>query len=100
MNENNILEFSNLELNEEFPDALTQEELLDKKKRERDKLGSVNLRADEETTKYQDEIKKNKLDNNKGKYNKTQTNTSKKKTYPGVSSGHVLRARPPGDTSR
>ena len=58
MNENNILEFSNLELNEEFPDAVTQEELLDKKKRERDKLGSVNLRADEDTTKYQDEIKK------------------------------------------
>ncbi|MDC3099716.1 chromosome segregation protein SMC [Candidatus Pelagibacter sp.] len=62
LNENNILEFSNLELNEEFPDAVTQEELLDKKKRERDKLGSVNLRADEETTKYQDEIKKMEKD--------------------------------------
>ena len=35
LNENNILEFSNLELNEEFPDAVTQEELLDKKKRYR-----------------------------------------------------------------
>ena len=58
LNENNIFEFSNLDLNVEFPDAVTQEELLDKKKRERDKLGSVNLRADEETTKYQDEIKK------------------------------------------
>ena len=62
LNETNILEFSNLELNEEFPDAVTQEELLDKKKRERDKLGSVNLRADEETTKYQDEIKKMEKD--------------------------------------
>ena len=62
LNENNILEFSNLELNDEFPDAVTQEELLDKKKRERDKLGSVNLRADEETNKYQDEIKKMEKD--------------------------------------
>ena len=44
---------------EEFPDTVTQEELLDKKKREREKLGSVNLIADEETSKYEDEIKKN-----------------------------------------
>jgi len=41
-----------------LPDAVTQEELLDAKKRERDKLGSVNLRADEETNLYVDEIKK------------------------------------------
>ena len=53
LNENNILEYSNLERNEEFPDAVTQEELLDAKKRDRDKLGSVNLRADEETNKYE-----------------------------------------------
>ena len=33
-----------------------QEELLDEKKREREKLGSVNLRADEETSKYETEI--------------------------------------------
>ena len=59
LNENNILEFSNLEKNEEFPDAVTQEELLDEKKRTREKLGSVNLRADEETEKYESEIKKN-----------------------------------------
>jgi len=62
LNENNILEFSNLEVNEEFPDAVTQEELLDKKKRERDKLGSVNLRADEETSRYQNEIEKMEKD--------------------------------------
>ncbi len=62
LNENNILEFSNLEANEEFPDAVAQEELLDKKKREREKLGSVNLRADEETTKYETEIKKMEQD--------------------------------------
>jgi chromosome segregation protein len=62
LNENNILEFSNLEKNEEFPDAVTQEELLDEKKRTREKLGSVNLRADEETDKYENEIKKMEQD--------------------------------------
>jgi len=62
LNEKNVLENSNLESNEEFPDAVTQEELLDKKKRERDKLGSVNLRADEETSKYENEIKKMEQD--------------------------------------
>ncbi len=35
-----------------------QEEQLDAKKREREKLGSVNLRADEETNQYEKEIKK------------------------------------------
>ena len=62
LNENNLLEFSNLEKEEEFPDSLTQEETLDAKKRERDKLGSVNLRADEETSKYENEIKKMETD--------------------------------------
>ena len=56
--EDNLMNFSNLEQNMEFPDALAQEELLEKKKRERDSLGSVNLRADEETSKYEKEIKK------------------------------------------
>ena len=58
LNEKNILEFSNLEKEENFPDSVTQEELLDSKKRERDKLGSVNLRADEETDLYISEITK------------------------------------------
>ena len=62
LNESNLLEFSNLEAQEKFPDALSQEELLDAKKRERDKLGSVNLRADEETSKYEYEIKKMEKD--------------------------------------
>ncbi len=62
LNENNILEFSNLEKNENFPDTVTQEELLDARNREREKLGSVNLRADEETEKYQSEIKKMEQD--------------------------------------
>ena len=58
LNEENLLGFSNLEKQDEFPDAVTQEELLDARKREREKLGSVNLRADEETSKYEIEIKK------------------------------------------
>ena len=62
LNENNLLEYSNLEKEDEFPDAVTQEELLDAKKREREKLGSVNLRADEETSKYETEIKKMEKD--------------------------------------
>ena len=62
LEENNLLKFSNIENEEEFPDTVTQEELLDEKKREREKLGSVNLRADEETSKYEIEIKKMEKD--------------------------------------
>jgi len=62
LKENNILENSNLNGVEELPDAIAQEESLDKKKRDRDKLGSVNLRADEETNKYEIEIKKMEQD--------------------------------------
>ena len=62
LKENNLLDFSNLEKGKEFPDTVAQEELLDEKKREREKLGSVNLRADEETSKYELEIKKMEQD--------------------------------------
>jgi len=62
LNENNILENSNLNGIEKLPDAIDQEEILDGKKREREKLGSVNLRADEETNKYKIEIKKMEQD--------------------------------------
>ena len=62
LDESELLNYSNLEKEDEFPDALTQEELLDEKKRQRDKLGSINLRADEETSKYEDEIKKMEKD--------------------------------------
>ena len=62
LNENNLFEFSNLQLDQDLPDSLEQEELLDKKKREREKLGSVNLKADEETSKYETEIKKMEKD--------------------------------------
>ena len=62
LTEDKILDFSNLDLKDEFPDPVSQEELLDLKKRERDKLGSVNLRADEETSKYEEDIKKMEKD--------------------------------------
>ena len=62
LKEENILENSNLFGAEELPDAINQEDLLDKKKQEREKLGSVNLKADEETNKYEAEIKKMEQD--------------------------------------
>ena len=62
LSENNILENSNLFGKEDLPDAVNQEDLLDKKKQEREKLGSVNLKADEETDKYKNEIKKMEQD--------------------------------------
>ena len=62
LNEDNILENSNLFGKEELPDAVNQEDLLDKKKQEREKLGSVNLKADEDTNKYEAEIKKMEQD--------------------------------------
>ena len=62
LTEENILENSNLFGKEELPDAVNQEDLLDKKKQEREKLGSVNLKADEETDKYESEIKKMEQD--------------------------------------
>ena len=58
LSEENILENSNLFGVEELPNAINQEDLLDKKKQEREKLGSVNLKADEETNKFETEIKK------------------------------------------
>ena len=62
LSEENILENSNLNGIEELPDSVDQEDDLDKKKQEREKLGSVNLKADEETSKYEDEIKKMEQD--------------------------------------
>ena len=62
LNEDNILENSNLNGVEELPNPVDQEDALDKKKQEREKLGSVNLKADEETSKYEEEIKKMEQD--------------------------------------
>jgi len=59
-NENNLLSISNLNTltPENYPSLEKQETALEKIKKQREALGSVNLRADEETKKYQDEIKK------------------------------------------
>jgi chromosome segregation protein len=62
LNEASLFNSSNLFGKDVFPDALEQEEALDAKKRERDKLGSVNLRADEETKKSKMEIAKMQKD--------------------------------------
>ena len=62
LNEENILENSNLNGAEDLPNTIDQEDALDMKKQEREKLGSVNLKADEETSKYEDEIKKMEQD--------------------------------------
>ena len=52
LTEENILENSNLNGVEDLPNPVDQEDTLDKKKQEREKLGSVNLKAGEETSKY------------------------------------------------
>ncbi len=59
-NENNLLSVSNLNNVSEdtFPTIEKQQENLEKINKIRDSLGSVNLRADEETKKYKDEIQK------------------------------------------
>jgi chromosome segregation protein len=59
-NENSLLSVSNLNslTPETYPSLERQESSLEKIKKQREALGSVNLRADEETKKYQDEIKK------------------------------------------
>ncbi len=62
LNEDNILENSNLNGVEDLPNSVDQEDDLDKKKQERERLGSVNLKADEETSKYEEEIKKMEQD--------------------------------------
>ncbi len=62
LTEENILENSNLNGIEELPNHVDQEDLLDKKKQAREKLGSVNLKADEETSKYEEEINKMEKD--------------------------------------
>ena len=59
-NENDLLSISNLKnlAMENYPSLEKQETALEKIRKQRESLGSVNLRADEETKKYQDEIKK------------------------------------------
>ena len=59
-NEKDLLSISNLNVltPENYPNLEEQEKTLEKIKKQRESLGSVNLRADEETKRYQDDIKK------------------------------------------
>ena len=56
------IDSSNLDNTENLPNVIEQEDKLDAKKNERDRLGSVNLRADEETEQYKVTINKMEKD--------------------------------------
>ena len=62
INEKELLAYSDLKDLETFPNAVEQEDKLDAKKNQRERLGSVNLRADEETKQYKTTIKKMEKD--------------------------------------
>ena len=62
INEKNLLINSNLKGLTTFPNVIEQEDKLDAKKNQRERLGSVNLRADEETEQYKTTIKKMEQD--------------------------------------
>ena len=62
IDEKNLLDSSNLDDTENLPNVIEQEDKLDTKKNERDRLGSVNLRADEETEQYKVTINKMEKD--------------------------------------
>jgi len=62
INETDLLDNSDLKNISDFPNVIEQEDKLDSKKNERDRLGSVNLRADEETEQYKTTIKKMEKD--------------------------------------
>ena len=58
----NLLEQSDLKNIEDLPNVIEQEDKLDAKKNLRERLGSVNLRADEESEQYKDTINKMEKD--------------------------------------
>jgi len=62
IDEKNLLNSSNLNNVTNLPNVIEQEDKLDAKKNERERLGSVNLRADEETEQYKIAIKKMEQD--------------------------------------
>ena len=62
INEKNLLINSDLKNLTTFPNVIEQEDKLDAKKNQREQLGSVNLRADEETKQYKTTIKKMEQD--------------------------------------
>ena len=58
IDEKNLFDSSDLKNTENLPNVIEQEDKLDAKKNERERLGAVNLRADEETEQYKIAIKK------------------------------------------
>ena len=62
IDEKNLVVNSDLKDTENLPNVIEQEDKLDSKKNERDRLGAVNLRADEETEQYKVTIKKMEKD--------------------------------------
>ena len=62
INEKNLLINSDLKDLTTFPNVIEQEDKLDAKKNQREQLGSVNLRADDETEQYKTTIKKMEQD--------------------------------------
>ena len=60
--EENLFNYSDLKSSESLPNVIEQEDKLDAKKNARERLGSVNLRADEETEQYQTTIRKMESD--------------------------------------
>jgi chromosome segregation protein len=62
INEKNLLDNSDIKNTENLPNVIEQEDKLDAKKNERERLGAVNLRADEETEQYKIAIKKMEVD--------------------------------------
>jgi len=62
ISEKNLKDCSDLKNSENFPNVIEQEDKLDAKKNQREKLGSVNLRADEESEKHRTTIIKMEKD--------------------------------------
>ena len=62
IDEKNLLDNSDLKDAKDLPNVIEQEDKLDAKKNERERLGSVNLRASEETEQYKVTIKKMEKD--------------------------------------
>ena len=62
IDEKNLLINSDLKNLTAFPNVIEQEDKLDAKKNQREQLGSVNLRADDETKQYKTTIKKMEQD--------------------------------------
>ena len=62
IDEKNLLDNSDLKETKDLPNVIEQEDKLDAKKNERERLGSVNLRAGEETEQYKVTIKKMEKD--------------------------------------